>query len=224
MEHLTNVGFHALDKASLDYFRNDFFDKAYSHAVFIHMDKEDLFLYLKEIARVLKPGGLLYFDTWNLKNEVGWERWMMEVETWDQSDQKGRKHVSRNQFSTPEEVSLYVQRAGLRELSSFPNSFWIQEIAIKSGGKDAEQDIEEIVHLIHQREDRIVVNETLIDLFHHHLRLLKGESSPADFHRFIWNRVENEEVSLYRRWFSALWKKNEEKWGPVPQAGNEKEI
>ncbi len=42
------------------------FDKAYAVAVLIHLDKEDVFLYLREVARILRPGGLLYVDTWNL--------------------------------------------------------------------------------------------------------------------------------------------------------------
>src|SRR5262249_18700369 len=36
-------------------------DKMYSHAVFIHMDKEDWYSYLVDARRVLKPGGLFYF-------------------------------------------------------------------------------------------------------------------------------------------------------------------
>ena len=49
MAHLNNISFSHLNKTSLDPFPDHFFDKAYSHAVFIHIDKEDLFLYLKEM-------------------------------------------------------------------------------------------------------------------------------------------------------------------------------
>lgn len=215
MRHLPNVEFSLLERSSLRSFRDHFFDKVYSHAVFIHIDKEDIFLYLREIARVLKPGGLLYFDTWNLKNEVGWERWMMEVEAWTQSDQTGRKHVSRNQFSTPEEITLYAEKAGLQELYSLSDSFWIQEIAWKSAAKESSKK-EEIVQSIFQKMEKIAVGPSLVELFSQHLKLLKGQISPIDFHHFLWNREENEEVSLYRKWFSAVWKKNEKEWGPAP--------
>ncbi len=213
MDHLKNAGFSVLEKTSLHPFQDHFFDKVYSHAVFIHLDKEDIFLYLREIERVLKPGGLLYFDTWNVKNAVGWERWMMEVEAWAQSDQKERKHVSRNQFSTPDEISLYVANSGLDELFCLSDSFWIQEIALKSdpGPKKAE-----MIQTIRQRIEKVAINPALVELFGQHLKLLKGQIPPAEFHRFIWNRKENEEVMLYRQWFSALWKKNERQWGPEP--------
>lgn len=216
MEHLKHVEFTVLEKTSLHHFPDQFFDKAYSHAVFIHMDKEDLFLYLKELARVLKPGGVLYFDAWNLKNEVGWERWMMEVETWFQSDQKGRKHVSRNQFSTPDEITLYVEKSGLVELFSLSGSFWIQEIAMKPNDQEASSRKEDLIQSLRQRMDHIAIDSTLVELFGHHLKLLKGQIAPAEFHRIIWNREENESVLLYRQWLDALWKKNEKLWGPLP--------
>jgi SAM-dependent methyltransferase len=217
MGHLNNVEFTALEKTSLHSYPDHTFDKVYSHAVFIHMDKEDLFLYLKEIARVLKSGGLLYFDTWNLKNTVGWERWMMEVEAWAQSDQKERKHVSRNQFSTPDELCLYVEKSGLDELFSFSDSFWIQEIAVKPGAEDFNRRKEEIRYAILQRREKIAINSTLIELFGQHLKLLKGQVSPLEFSQFILNKKENEEVNLYRQWLAALWKKNEKEWGPHPE-------
>jgi len=216
MSHLNNIEFSVLHKTSLHPFPDHFFDKVYSHAVFIHIDKEDILLYLREIARVLKPGGVLYFDTWNLKNEVGWERWMMEVEAWAQSDQKERKHVSRNQFSTPGEISLYVEKSGLNEIFSISDSFWIQEIALKLEVKDSDHKKAETIQTIQQRMDKIAINSTLVELFGLHLKFLKGQISPAEFHHSIWNWEENEEVSLYRQWFSALWKKNEKQWGPIP--------
>ena len=66
LAQLSNVGFTELTRSSLQPLADASFDKAYCVAVFIHMDKEDFFLYLQEMARVLKPGGLIYFDTWNM--------------------------------------------------------------------------------------------------------------------------------------------------------------
>ncbi len=141
----------------------------------------------------------------------------MEVESWAQSDQKERKHVSRNQFSTPEEITLYVEKSGLDELFSFSDSFWIQEIAVKSGAEDFNERKKELRHAIHQKREKIAINSTLIELFGQHLKFLKGQVSPLEFHRFIMNKEKNEEVDLYRQWFAALWKKNEKEWGPHPE-------
>jgi len=69
-----NVGFTELVRTSLAPLPDASFDKAYCVAVFIHMDKEDFYLYLEELARVVKPGGQIYFDTWNLASPVGWRR------------------------------------------------------------------------------------------------------------------------------------------------------
>jgi len=54
-----NVGLTELTRTSLQPLADASFDKAYCVAVFIHMDKEDFYLYLEDLARVLKPGGLL---------------------------------------------------------------------------------------------------------------------------------------------------------------------
>jgi ubiquinone/menaquinone biosynthesis C-methylase UbiE len=86
--HLSNTEFHVLSCTRLSMFPENSFDKSCSVAVLIHLDKEDLFLYLRELLRVLRPGGLLYFDTWNLAHETGWKRWLFEVEEWARSDQK----------------------------------------------------------------------------------------------------------------------------------------
>ena len=86
-----NMAFQHLTRTSLSMFDNASFSKAYCVAVLIHLDKEDVFLYLQEIARVLQPGGLFYFDVWNLAHEVGWKRWMYEVESWANKDQLGGK-------------------------------------------------------------------------------------------------------------------------------------
>ena len=49
LTHLDNVSFHRLEHSSLEMLADDSIDKAYSIAVFCHMDKEDLYLYLQEL-------------------------------------------------------------------------------------------------------------------------------------------------------------------------------
>jgi SAM-dependent methyltransferase len=127
--HLPNVSFHELTRTALP-LRDASFDRAYSHLVLFHMDKEDLFLYLQELQRVLVPGGLVYFDTWNLLHPAGWERFIWELE---HHRHKPVKPAHRNQFCTPEEVRLYVEKAGLVPLDIIDRSFWVQTIAARPG-------------------------------------------------------------------------------------------
>ena len=81
--------------ASRDLFADDSFDKAYSVAVFCHMDKEDLFLYLRDLHRIIRPGGLIYIETWNLAHPVGWRRWEHEVRNWSRLAAGERKDAGR---------------------------------------------------------------------------------------------------------------------------------
>src|ERR1700733_5050553 len=53
--------FHATNGASLGLFADDSFDFIYSYAVFQHIPSRDVVLeYMREIARVLKPGGVFH--------------------------------------------------------------------------------------------------------------------------------------------------------------------
>ncbi len=100
-------------------------DKMYCHGVFIHMDKEDWYSYLVDARRVLKPGGLFYFDIWNLCDPVGWLRWQCERNLYrDRSD----RPAHRNQFSTPDEVRQMLLMTSWLPLEVF-ETFNVQAVA-----------------------------------------------------------------------------------------------
>lgn len=132
-----NVDFSVLGASNLEMLADHTFDAAYSVAVFIHMDKEDFFLYLRELKRVLKPGGRLYFDHWNLSHPLGLKRFLYEAEQWARSDQSQRKDVGRNQFTTREEVATLLHAAGFEVLALFSDSPWVQAVAMAGGEADA---------------------------------------------------------------------------------------
>lgn len=127
--HLSNVNFHEISRTALP-FEDGSFDRVYSHLVLFHLDKEDFFGYLQEIGRVLRPGGLVYFDTWNLLHPAGWDRFVWER---NHHQHKVVRPAHRNQFATADEVLLYTEKAGLAPLVLLDESFWVQVIAAKPG-------------------------------------------------------------------------------------------
>lgn len=121
---LDNVETHVVSGADLAPLPDHSVDKVYCHAVFIHMDKEDLYSYLVDARRVLKPGGIFYFDVWNLCDEAGWLRWQMERAL---HPTRADRPIHRNQFSTPDEVAMMMRMAGWAPLQVI-ESFYIHVI------------------------------------------------------------------------------------------------
>lgn len=212
--HLPNVALQKLSEASLSMFAADSFDKAYAVAVLIHLDKEDVFLYLREIARVLRPGGLLYFDAWNLAHEVGWQRWLVEVEHWANSDQAQPKNVARNQFCVPQEIRLYVERAGLSEVLCLTDSLWIQMIAAKPGG---EVTVERVRAQLQARQNQFAFSPRWSQLFGSLLNVLQNQRSPLTFWHELQALGDTPEANLYRQYFLGIWKTRQADWGVTPQ-------
>lgn len=103
------------------------FDRAFAHLVFFHMDKQEVWRYLASLARVLKPGGIAYADTWNLENPDGWRRWIAEVAHYE-----GRKRpVHQNRWSTEAELRAFATHAGLVTLTCLNQSCWLQLIVAR---------------------------------------------------------------------------------------------
>ena len=210
---LDNVDFHRLDRSSLEMFEDNSFDKAYSLAVLCHMDKEDLFLYLEELRRVLKPGGLLYVDTWNLANPTGWKRWEYEVRFWQKSNQAERKDIARNQFCSPDEIALYARHAGLDILACFDDSHWLQLIA----GKELD-DVEAGRQRLVAVKDQVVYSPLFVELFGKTCEVIYGETHPRDVLKFLDERTNEPETELFRPFIRGLWESQSDHWGePDPE-------
>ncbi|PIP24953.1 MAG: hypothetical protein COX34_01400 [Candidatus Nealsonbacteria bacterium CG23_combo_of_CG06-09_8_20_14_all_36_12] len=73
-EKYPQAKFHIANALNLP-FPNNYFDKVYSIAVFHHMPSEEFRIrFLKEVKRVLKPGGLLIILVWNLwRRDILWK-------------------------------------------------------------------------------------------------------------------------------------------------------
>jgi cyclopropane fatty-acyl-phospholipid synthase-like methyltransferase len=60
-----NLSFHKLDGFTLDEFAPDSVDVVYSHDVFVHFSSLQVYPYLQEIRRVLRPGGVGLLSFYN---------------------------------------------------------------------------------------------------------------------------------------------------------------
>ncbi len=210
MAGMDNVGFHQLQRSSLDMIPDASIDKAYSLAVLCHMDKEDLYLYLEELYRVLAPGGMIYVDTWNLANPTGWKRWQYEVRFWQQSDQSQRKDIARNQFCSPDELSLYAQNADFELLACFDDSHWLQLVA---GKEMPEKELQQ--RRLQDQKRLIVYSPLFVELFEKTIEVIYGELHPRDALAFLNQYPDTTEDELYRPFIGGLWESNTEHWGAV---------
>jgi SAM-dependent methyltransferase len=208
-----NVRLEVLERTSLAMIDTDSVDKAYTIAVLCHMDKEDLYLYLREIARVLKPGGLAYLETWNLADPVGWERWRYEVNFWDRSDHGQRKDVARNQFCVAEEFQLYAERAGLDVLVGFRDSPWLQLVV----GRDLSASDRE-AHRLRLAEQRSVIAYTPLfgQLFLDCIRVIYGDLHPTTAMKKLEAMSDQPDARLYHTLIKGLWEQDPRRYGPEP--------
>jgi SAM-dependent methyltransferase len=208
-----NVRFHKLQRTSLDMLGDDCIDKAYSIAVFCHMDKEDLYLYLQELSRVVRPGGTIFVETWNLAHPVGWRRWAYEPLVWSRADHSERKDVARNQFCTAEEFELYVTHAGFEPLANFNQSQSVQIIAGKQLDKDRRAS--ELAR-IERDSEKIAYSPLYAELFAQSVDVLFGNMPPADMLAYIDGLGDVSEAHLFRPYLLSLWQKNADIWGDPP--------
>ncbi len=208
-----NVGFTELVRTSLTPLADASFDKAYCVAVFIHMDKEDFYLYLEELARVVKPGGLIYFDTWNLVSHVGWRRYALEAAQYRNADFSARKDIARNQFSTPDEVRAFLEHAGFEPLLMLSDSPWVQAVAKRKGTGDTSR-VE--LDRLNAQATQIAYTPLWTELFDTLIKVTTEGLPPQAMLDQVSDASRGEEIPMFRAWFLELWRSNEQQWGPVP--------
>ena len=210
MSDMDNVEFHVLSRSDLSCIADNSIDKIYTVAVFCHLDKEDLFNYMREFYRILKLGGVIYVETWNMASRVGWKRWKAEADNWRISDHSLRKDVSRNQFCSPDEFDLYVTKAQFEILGSYNKSVWNQVIACKQMDEVSKQKTMEYVKL---NENAIVYSEVFTELFNYTMDVDHGTIHPRVMMEYIDSLGDIPEATLYRRFLIGFWKDNEHRMG-----------
>ncbi|MEE9345886.1 MAG: class I SAM-dependent methyltransferase [Methylococcales bacterium] len=210
LQSLENVSFHTLPSNNLSVLEDASIDKAYSIAVFCHLDKEDLFNYLRELRRVVKPGGTIFVETWNLSHPIGWKRWQYEADNWVNMDHSQRKDVARNQFCTPEEFCLYVEKAGFEVIREYSDSVWIQVIASNQLNAASQT---ELGNRLDNHQSEFVYSNIFSTLFEKTMQVSFNEITAQQMMDYIDQLGDAPEAELYRRYLVGLWKDNEAIWG-----------
>jgi ubiquinone/menaquinone biosynthesis C-methylase UbiE len=115
-----NVSFLHLNGVDLTGVESGTLDVAYCSGVFMHLDEWDRYRYITESHRVLKPGGRIYFDNFNLRSEEGWK---IFEDLYRMEPAARPPNISRS--STPEELLTYAERAGFEDLKVLTRGLWV---------------------------------------------------------------------------------------------------
>jgi len=100
----------------------------YSTVVFMHLDEWERFRYVRDAARVLRPGGRLFVDNFNLLSDDGWALFEQHLAL----DPLARPaHAARS--STPPELAAYFARAGFADVRQHEVGMWILTWGVKGG-------------------------------------------------------------------------------------------
>ncbi|MCX7017731.1 MAG: class I SAM-dependent methyltransferase [bacterium] len=104
---VSNVFFHEIHSAeNLKALGAPAFDFIYATIVLMHLDKEDLFEYLRTAFALLKTGGSAYFDTWDITHPDIFAMWRRHAVTGD------AKPRGRIQCCAPAEFRVYIEESG----------------------------------------------------------------------------------------------------------------
>jgi ubiquinone/menaquinone biosynthesis C-methylase UbiE len=101
---LNGYDLHGVDDGSVD--------AVYCTAVFMHLDEWDRYRYVEEAARVLRPGGGLYIDNFDLRSPDGW-RLFTDMARLDPASRPA--NVSK--ASTAQELEWYAMQAGFIDVT-----------------------------------------------------------------------------------------------------------
>jgi SAM-dependent methyltransferase len=126
LRELPNVSFVHLNGTDLHGIADQSVDVAYCSGVFMHIDEWDRYRYVVEARRVLKPGGRLYIDNFNLRSAEGWalfeDLYLLEPAA-------RPPNISRS--STPEELLTYAERAGFTNIRVLTRGLWVTVAGVK---------------------------------------------------------------------------------------------
>jgi SAM-dependent methyltransferase len=121
-----NISLIEISGFSLDGVNDTTIDMVYSTVVFMHLDEWDRYNYVVEAKRVLRPGGRLYVDNFNLCSDGGWS--VFEAH---RHFPPGSRPVHISKSSTPQELETYLTRAGFKSVGLRERPGWIAAFGTK---------------------------------------------------------------------------------------------
>jgi ubiquinone/menaquinone biosynthesis C-methylase UbiE len=92
------------------------FHVVYVTNMLLHLDEIDRWRYVQETFRVLRPGGRIFVDNFDLASDAGWAMFANDAKRFQ--DLERPPYMPR--FSTAEELMAYAVRAGFERVQSHP--------------------------------------------------------------------------------------------------------
>ncbi len=102
-----NIFFYKNNGKDLSLFPDNKFDFVFSVIVLQHLEKEDSYIYVREIYRVLRPEGVVYLQFPNFLSDKVFNWFVNYAE-------KGSRHITRVRGYTPAEVEKILSRIGFK--------------------------------------------------------------------------------------------------------------
>jgi SAM-dependent methyltransferase len=101
-----------VDGQGLGQIGDDSVDAAFSYGVFVHLQHWDIYNYLEELLRVLRPGGKALIQHSNILSDLGWTKFTREV------PKQLNKHKLPWTFiaNTPQLMGELIARAGFESI------------------------------------------------------------------------------------------------------------
>jgi len=111
------IVYHLADGKGLGMLADASVDAAFSYGVFVHLQHWDIFNYLRELERVLRPGGKAIIQHSNIFSELGWNRFLYET------PRQLNRHKRHDTFvvNSPELMTEFISRAGLEPVEMVTN-------------------------------------------------------------------------------------------------------
>jgi SAM-dependent methyltransferase len=123
LKDLANVSTVRLNGYDLGGVADGSLDVVYCTGVFMHLDEWERYRYVLDARRVLRRGGRLYVDNFNLLEPEGWALFM---EHFRMDPSKRPANVSRH--STPQELQRYLEQAGYTDVRLRTGGLWVTAV------------------------------------------------------------------------------------------------